>query len=148
MPLQPRQPELPSDGTPVFNVMVRSPVARMWYPLGTLRGDTRARILVTAMRTGWGRRLYGGTLSKGVARIVFSEQGTRMLDGAIRRYPALRKFDSSELEFGYKAVAKQFEYPTQVIGPEMAMSVWQWARMKLTGGKPPRVVSKANVRRE
>jgi hypothetical protein len=135
----PNDLDVPDDGTPVFAILARSPVSGLWYPLGSMKGDGRAKMLVTAMRTSWGRKFYGDTLSKGVARSIFGEQGRRMIHAALRKYSALRKYTADDLEYGYRVIAKDFDYPTQMIRPEQAMSLIQWLRMKLSGGKPPSI---------
>ncbi|KAK4529796.1 hypothetical protein CCYA_CCYA02G0653 [Cyanidiococcus yangmingshanensis] len=140
VPLAPQNDlQVPEDGTPVFAILARSPVSGLWYPLGSMKGDGRAKMLVTAMRTSWGRKFYGDTLNKGVARSVFGEQGRRMIHAALRKYSALRKYTADDLEYGYRVIAKDFDYPTQMIRPEQAMSLVQWLRMKLSGGKPPSI---------
>ncbi|KAK4536452.1 hypothetical protein CDCA_CDCA08G2477 [Cyanidium caldarium] len=144
MPLRPAAPELPEDGSPVFAIVVKSPVSGIWYPLVSMKGDNRAKMLVTAMRTQWGRRLYADTLNKGVARSVFSENGKRAVRRALQRYPQLRKHSYDALQFGFRTMAKGFDYPTQEITPELAMNFFQWAFMKLTGGKPPSLAEKSN----
>jgi hypothetical protein len=138
----PSELEVPEDGTPVFAILARSPVSGLWYPLGTMRGDGRAKMLVNAMRTSWGRKFYGDTLNKGVARSVFSEQGRRMIHAALHKYSALRKYTADDLEYGYRVIAKDFDYPTQMIRPEQAMSLIQWLKMKLGRGKPPSIAMK------
>lgn len=128
---RPGMPELPEDGTPVFALFVRSTTAKIWYPIGALRGDDRAKGLVRATQTQWGKRMYTNALDKGVARTVFMDGG-KLLQSVFRQYPQLKK-NRDVLEYGYKVYAKGMETPatTTVLTKEMAMNFFEWVKFKL-----------------
>lgn len=101
-PKRPQRPgaeevKLPEDGTPVFAIFVRSTTAKIWYPLGSVKGDDRSKQLVGALKNGLGRAIYANVSSSSSfsrtshhslrTRDVVSNSSaeTRLLTKALRR---------------------------------------------------------------
>jgi len=129
-------PPLPQDGTPVFVVFARTQHAKVWYPVGMVGGDPKAKTLVSGMNSALGKRLYGGALDRGIAQVVFGPDSKKFLENGMKQYPQLKKY-RNELEFGYKVVSSEIkDWPTTIITREQAMPFMEWAKMKLgLGGK-------------
>lgn len=126
-------PPVPEDGTPIFSVFVRSRRAKLWYPVGAVRGDGRAKALVQSMRTSWGKKLYQGALNKGMAQTIFSGDGNKFTDQALRQYPQLKK-SKADLQFGYKVTAKGVDgWGTQLLTRDMKLPFFQYWKKKLAG---------------
>lgn len=130
---------LPEDGTPVFAIFVRTPRAKLWYPLGAVKGDDRSKGLVNALKGSFGRAMYSNALDKGIAQTVYGKESNRFLQNALRMYPQLKKYQR-DLEFGYKVTARDLdEQPTKVVTREMILPFAQWAKKQLDnafkGGK-------------
>jgi len=126
-------PPPPEDGTPIFSVFVRSRRTKLWYPVGAVRGDGRAKALVQSMRTSWGKKLYQGALNKGMAQTIFSGDGNKFTDQALRQYPQLKK-SKADLQFGYKVTAKDInDWPTQVLTRDMRLPFFEYWKKRLSG---------------
>ncbi|CAN8069007.1 unnamed protein product [Agarophyton chilense] len=124
-------PSLPEDGTPVFTVFVRSQRAKLWYPLGAVKGDNRSKSLVDALKGGFAKGMYENALDKGIAQTVYGKDKDRFLQNALRMYPQLKKSQNS-LEFGYKVAAKDLEEkPIKFVGPDMALPFTAWAKKRI-----------------
>mmetsp|Transcript_8600 Transcript_8600/g.17421 ORF Transcript_8600/g.17421 Transcript_8600/m.17421 type:complete len:189 (-) Transcript_8600:2908-3474(-) len=129
---RPGMPDLPEDGTPVFALYVRSSTAKIWYPLGALKGDERSKGLVQAAKGNqWGKRMSAEALDKGVARTVFADL-RKTTESAIRQYPQL-KTNRDALEFGYKVFAKGIEKDNVItlVTKEMSLNFLDWVKSKL-----------------
>ncbi|GAB0489648.1 hypothetical protein MMPV_000873 [Pyropia vietnamensis] len=126
-------PPVPEDGTPIFTVLVRSRRSKLWYPVGAVRGDGRAKALVASMRTSWGKKLYQGALNKGMAQAVFSGDGNKFTDQALRQYPQLKK-SKADLQFGYKVTAKGVDdWGTQLLTRDMKLPFFEYWKKKFAG---------------
>lgn len=126
-------PPVPEDGTPIFSVFVRSRRTKLWYPVGAVRGDGRAKALVASMRTSWGKKLYQGALNKGMAQTIFSGDGNKFTDQALRQYPQLKK-SKADLQFGYKVTAKGVDgWGTQLLTRDMKLPFFEYWKKKLAG---------------
>lgn len=126
MPQRPQQQktELPEDGTPVFALYVRTARAKIWYPLGAVKGDGKSKNLVDALKGGFARAMYQQALDRGMAQTLYGKEGSKYVQGAIRLYPQLKKY-TSDLQFGYKVAAVGLdEQPTKVVTKEMAGSMF------------------------
>jgi len=90
-----------SDGLPVFNLFVRSPVGNMWYPCGSFKGDDKSAALATSWRdNGFMSGMSKNQLDSGIAGSLYRD--IPQLEGSIfRTYPQLRK-SKGKLEYGYK----------------------------------------------
>lgn len=130
-PQQQQQMQLPEDGTPVFGIFVRTTRAKIWYPLGGVTGDGKAKGLVNAMKGGFAKSMYVNALDKGMAATVYGKDNGRYVQNALRMYPQLKKY-TKDLEFGYKVTAVDLEeQPTKLLTREMAMSFGAWAKKKM-----------------
>ncbi len=88
-----------ADGLPVFNLFVRTKVAKQWYPCGSFKGDERSAALAKSYADGG---MFSGMsksqMDKGVSGSLFRD--LNKLQGALlRQYPQLK---GKELEYGYK----------------------------------------------
>lgn len=132
MPQRPQQqnPPLPEDGTPVFALFVRTPRTKIWYPLGGVKGDDRSKNLVNALKGGIARGMYENALDRGMAQTLYGKDNNRFLQTAIRLYPQLKRY-TSQLEFGYKILAKDLdEQPTKPVTKEMAQTIFATIRKR------------------
>mmetsp|Transcript_13024 Transcript_13024/g.35052 ORF Transcript_13024/g.35052 Transcript_13024/m.35052 type:complete len:184 (+) Transcript_13024:47-598(+) len=124
-------PPLPEDGTPVFAIFARTQRAKVWYPVGMVGGDGKAKTLISGMKSEWGKRLYRGALDKGIAQIVYGKDAAKFLESGMRQYPQLKKY-RNELEFGYKVLSTEIQdWPTTVVSKEQALPFFEWAKTKL-----------------
>eukprot|EP00871_Galdieria_phlegrea_P002472 jgi/Galph1/3225/GphlegSOOS_G1901.1 len=123
---------LPEDGTPVFTLFTKSPNVNVWFPVASFQGDGQSKMLVNACKTRWGRRLYMGTLNKGVARSVFGKDFGKLLQRIVRQLPDLREYQS-QLQFAYDAAQKGTETNLEKIEitTETGMTGIEWLRYKL-----------------
>ncbi|GJQ10332.1 hypothetical protein GpartN1_g2123.t1 [Galdieria partita] len=129
--------QLPQDGTPVFTLFTKLPDRPLWFPIASFQGDSRSKTLVNACKTAWGRRLYMGTLNRGVARSVFGKDFGRMLQNIVRQLPDLREHQS-ELQFAYDVSQKDAETKLSKVQvtPEMGMTGIEWLRYRVTQRVP------------
>jgi len=90
-----------SDGFPVFNLYVRSPTQKLWYPCGSFKGDERSAALSKSYSEGG---LLSGISKKqldgGIAGSLYSDL-KKLKGNIVRTYPQLRKSEDV-MEFGYK----------------------------------------------
>lgn len=122
---------LPEDGTPVFAIFVRSPRAKLWYPLGAVQGDERSKGLVDAMKGNFAKGMYESALDRGMAQTIYGKDSNRFLQNALRMYPQLKKA-SRDLEFGYRVAAVGLDdQPTKVLSKEMALPFMAWVKQKI-----------------
>lgn len=129
---RPDDVSLPEDGTPVFAIFVRSTTAKIWYPLGSVKGDDRSKQLVNALKNAVGRALYTNALDKGIAQTVYGKGKQRFTSTAIRMYPQLKRAQKT-LEFGYKVAAVGLEeQKIKVVSPDMALPFFQWAQKEVS----------------
>lgn len=130
-PQQQNQLKLPEDGTPVFAIFVRTPRAKIWYPLGAVQGDGRSKSLVDALKGGLGKNLYQNALDRGIAQTVYGTESVRFLQNAIKRYPQLKKYQR-ELEFGYRVMAQGLEdQKTKAVSKDMALPFFAWMKKRI-----------------
>lgn len=133
-PLRPNKPDeaaLPEDGTPVFAIFVRTNRAKIWYPLGTVKGDDKSKQLVSALKNAVGRALYENALDKGIAQTVYGKDRQRFLSSAIRMYPQLKRYQK-DLQFGYKVAAVGLDpQETKPVTQEMILPAWEWAKRRI-----------------
>lgn len=130
--------QLPEDGTPVFTLFTKSPSSPLWFPIASFQGDGRSKMLVNACKTIWGRRLYMGTLNRGVARSVFGKDFGRLIQRIVRQLPDLRQYQS-ELQFAYDVTQKGADtnHLSKIqLTPEMGMTGIEWLRYRLTRQVP------------
>ena len=134
-PLRPPKPDeqsLPEDGTPVFAIFVRTNRARIWYPLGSVKGDDRSKMLVRALKNAFGRALYQNALDRGIAQTIYGQGRRRFTDSAIRAYPQLKRY-KKELEFGYKVAAIDLEaQKIKAVTPDQAVGVFDAMKRNIT----------------
>ncbi|KAI0567348.1 hypothetical protein FGB62_3g432 [Gracilaria domingensis] len=124
-------PSLPEDGTPVFAIFVRSRRAKLWYPLGAVKGDDRSKSLVDALKGGFAKGMYENALDKGIAQTVYGKDSNRFQQNALRMYPQLKK-SQNNLEFGYKVAAKDLdERPIKLVAPDMALPFPAWVKKRV-----------------
>lgn len=122
---------LPEDGTPVFAIFVRTPRAKLWYPMGAVQGDDRSKSLVNALKGGFARGMYANALDKGIAQTVYGKDGGKFTQNALRMYPQLKKY-SKDLEFGYRVMAVGLdEQPTKIVTKDMALPFTAWAKKQV-----------------
>lgn len=125
-PLQQMQQQMkpPDDGTPIFALFVRTPRAKIWYPLGAVKGDDRSKNLVNAFKGGIARGMYQQALDRGMAQTLYGKDNQRFLDGTFRAYPQLKKH-SGVLEFGYRVAAVGLdEQSIRVVTKDMALGMF------------------------
>lgn len=128
---RPEQAQLPEDGTPVFAIFVRTDRAKIWYPMGSVKGDSKSKQLVGALKNAVGRALYQNALDKGIAQTVYGKDRQRFLNSALRMYPQLKRYQK-ELVFGYRVAAVGLEtQSTRAVTTEMALSGWEWAKRRV-----------------
>lgn len=126
------QLKLPEDGTPVFAIFVRTTRAKVWYPLGAVRGDEKSKTLVGALKNSFGRALYSNALDKGIAQTVYGKDSERYVQNAIRMYPQLKRY-RKELEFGYRVMAVGLEeQKTKAVSRDMALPFMSWAKKQIS----------------
>jgi len=90
-----------ADGLPVFNLYVRTPVANMWYPCGSFKGDDKSKALCkNYVDDGLLSGISKSQLDKGVAGSLFRDK-KKLTDQIANQYPQLRK-NKDKLQFGYK----------------------------------------------
>lgn len=125
-PMQQMQEQMkpPEDGTPVFALFVRTPRAKIWYPLGAVKGDDRSKNLVNALKGGIARGMYQQALDRGMAQTIHGKENARFMDGAFRAYPQLKKY-ANVIEFGYRVSAVGLdEQSIRPISKEMALTMF------------------------
>lgn len=122
--------QLPEDGKPVFNIFVRTARAKLWYPVCAISGDDQSKRLVNALKSSWGRAIYKNALDKGLAKSLYQQNKSKMLQAVIRNYPHLKKYQTS-LEYGYQVMAKDLEeQPTVPVTKEMTLPFFEWVKKK------------------
>lgn len=128
---RPGELKVPEDGTPIFAIFVRTPTAKIWYPLGSVKGDDRSKQMVGALKNALGRALYENALDKGIAQTVYGQGKQRFVGSAVRLYPQLKRA-TKVLEFGYKVSAQGLEaQKIKLVTEEMALPAFEWAKRKL-----------------
>ncbi|KAK4525103.1 hypothetical protein GAYE_SCF08G3008 [Galdieria yellowstonensis] len=130
--------QLPEDGTPIFTLFTKTPDRPLWFPIASFQGDSRSKMLVNACKTIWGRRLYMGTLNRGVARSVFGKDFGKLLQNIVRQLPDLRE-QQRELQFAYDVAQKGSEnnqLKKIQVTPVMGMTGIEWLRYRLTQKAP------------
>jgi len=90
-----------ADGLPVFNLFVRTKIAKMWYPCGSFKGDERSMSLAKSyaddgILSGIAKKQLDG----GIAGSLYSDL-EKLKDTVTRAYPQLKN-SRNELEYGYK----------------------------------------------
>ncbi len=129
---KPEEQKLPEDGTPVFGIFVRTNRAKIWYPLGSVKGDDRSKMLVGALKNAIGRALYANALDKGIAQTIYGQGRRRFTESAIRMYPQLKRYQK-ELEFGYKVAAIDLEpQKIKAVTPDQALSAFETMKRKIS----------------
>eukprot|EP00245_Coleochaete_scutata_P010028 TRINITY_DN3444_c0_g1_i1.p1 TRINITY_DN3444_c0_g1~~TRINITY_DN3444_c0_g1_i1.p1 ORF type:complete len:276 (+),score=45.49 TRINITY_DN3444_c0_g1_i1:38-865(+) len=88
-----------NDDTPKFVLFVRSKNLPRWFPLSIVSGGNTAKVMVSAMGNEWGRKLYGGTLTRNMASVIYKDEKQMRLT-AVKAYPLLK--EARAFEYGYK----------------------------------------------
>lgn len=100
-----REPEAPSDGTPLFYLYCRTESKVMWLPVSSMRGDGQSKGLVNAwLNSPFAKGVFKNRLDEGMARSIF-ESERRLIQMAKTQYPYLKK--GGRLEWGYKAMSTE-----------------------------------------
>ena len=90
-----------ADGFPVFNLFVRTPAQKLWYPCGSFKGDERSAALAKSYSEGgFLSGISKKQLDGGIAGSLYSDLA-KLKETVMRAYPQLRK-SRDTLEFGYK----------------------------------------------
>lgn len=45
-----------------------------WYPLSVVSGGSTAKVMLAAMGNDWGKKLYGDTLTRNIAEVIYKVQ--------------------------------------------------------------------------
>lgn len=123
---------LPEDGTPVFDIFVRTSRAKLWYPVCAIAGDERSKRLVNALKSSWGRAIYKNAIDKAMAKSLYESNKGKILKAVIQSYPHLKKYQAS-LQYGYKVLAKDLEeQPTVAITRDMALPFFPWLKKRVS----------------
>lgn len=106
-----------------FVVFVRansglSTVPKNWVPLSIVKGGQSANLLVKAMESEWGRKLYGKTLITNIAKAVYQDKDA-IIKGIRKSYPPFANVPGKDFEFGFKirdkADPKSWTSPSDVV---------------------------------
>ena len=101
----PRNPEMPTDGMPLFYLYCRTSAKVMWYPVSVMKGDGQSKGLVNAwVNSPFGKGVFKNRLDEGMARSIF-ESERRLTDMAKKQYKSLK--NQRILEWGYKVVQEE-----------------------------------------
>ncbi|CAM6105873.1 unnamed protein product [Calypogeia fissa] len=100
----PQMPNFDADDNPKFVIFIRTLNVPRWYPLSIVSGGTTAKIMLAAMNNEWGRKLYGGTLTRNMASVVYKDERA-IRQSAFKTYPVLKA--ASGFRYGYKIVDKK-----------------------------------------
>lgn len=84
---------------PQFVLFVRSKRLPQWFPFSVVSGGSQAKLLTKAMENDFGKKLYGNTLTKNIAGVVYKDMDN-IKKAVFNQYPRLK--EAKELEFGYK----------------------------------------------
>ncbi|KAK9818246.1 hypothetical protein WJX72_009453 [[Myrmecia] bisecta] len=100
----PQQPQVPPT-PPVdpdnaeFVLFVRSKKLPQWLPLSIVKGGSQANVLVKSLESEWGKKVFGKTLVRNLAAVVYQDQP--QMEKMIRtQFPPLK--NATEFEYGFK----------------------------------------------
>lgn len=97
-------PNVEGDDTPKFVIFIKTKNVNIWYPLSMVSGGTTAQMMVNLMKWDLGKKMYGGTLTRNMASVVYKDERA-IQQTAIKQYPMLK--GASGFEYGYKMVDKE-----------------------------------------
>eukprot|EP00884_Botryococcus_braunii_P021387 jgi/Botrbrau1/7932/Bobra.9_2s0092.1 len=86
-----------------FVIFVRAKKFPTWYPLSIVKGGNAANLLVRAMESEWGRKLYGKTLIRNIGQAVYKDK--KKIEAQLKATPSLGGF--SDFEYGFKIRDKE-----------------------------------------
>lgn len=92
MQQQQRQPDAPSDGTPLFYLYCRSGEGKPWYPISAMKGDGQSKGLISAwLNAPMAKGVFRDRLDQGMAKTIFDSE-RRLAGLATEQYAQLRPF--------------------------------------------------------
>ncbi|KAG6556978.1 hypothetical protein Mapa_001394 [Marchantia paleacea] len=103
-PSGPNLPNLDADDNPKFVLFIRTQKVPRWYPLSVVSGGSTAKVMLAAMGNEWGKKLYGDTLTRNIAEVIYKDERA-VRQTAFKTYPVLKS--ASGFEYGYKIVDKK-----------------------------------------
>ncbi|BBN09589.1 hypothetical protein MPTK1_4g20930 [Marchantia polymorpha subsp. ruderalis] len=103
-PSGPNLPNLDGDDNPKFVLFIRTQKVPRWYPLSVVSGGSTAKVMLAAMGNDWGKKLYGDTLTRNIAEVIYKDERA-VRQTAFKTYPVLKS--ASGFEYGYKIVDKK-----------------------------------------
>ena len=104
--MQARQPDVPSDGTPIFYLYCRTGIGKPWYPVSAMKGDGQSKGLVNAwLNSPFGKGIFKDRLDEGMARSIFDSE-RRLAKMAVEQYKQLKE-NQARLQWGFKPISSE-----------------------------------------
>ena len=86
-----------------FVLFIRAKKFPQWYPLSIVKGGTAANMMVKAMESDLGKKMYAGTLVRNIGGVIYKDR--RRIEAQVKTLPALKAF--KEFEYGFKIRDKE-----------------------------------------